>query len=76
MATMAEVPEPKNGSIIKSFSLLDPLTKRSISADGNCAGWGVLSFELLLAPDVTLGICQTSVGFFPKGLHLNLPFFF
>ena len=75
-ATIAAVPEPRKGSRMTSPTLLDPFTTRSINAIGNWAGCDVLSFELLFVPEVTLGICQTSDGFFPSGLHFNFPFFF
>src|SRR3989338_4962090 len=75
-ATIALVPDPRNGSNTIQSGLLETFTIRSISAIGNCAGCGILSFELRFAPEVTFGICQTSVGFLPKGLHLSFPFFF
>jgi hypothetical protein len=56
--------------------LEDARTIRSTTANGNCAGWSVLSLELRCLPVVTFGISQTSDGFFPSGLHLNFPFFF
>ena len=48
---------------------------RSMTASGNWAGCGVRSIELRFFPDVTFGNVQTSVGFFPSGLHFSLPLF-
>ena len=75
-AETAVVPEPKKGSKIKSFSFVEHKTILFIKAIGNCAGCAVLSFELLLLPEVTLGIYQTSDGFLPKEFTLIFPFFF
>src|SRR5205085_11198889 len=75
-AVIAVVPEPINGSRTTSPLLDEARMIRSITETGNCAGCGVLSFEALFFPDVTLGNCHTSVGFLPKGLTFTLPFFF
>jgi len=68
--------EPAKGSNTTSAAFELALTILSTTPRGNCAGWPVLSFDLLSSPVVTLGNSQTSDGFFPSGWQRNLPFFF
>ena len=80
IATSAVVPEPINGSKITSPGFEHALTIRSMTATGNCAGCFVRSGDARCpvnpCPVVTLGNCQTSVGFLPNRFNANPAVFF
>ncbi len=70
MAATRVVPDPANGSRARSPDPEQARTTRSVSASGIWVGCPVRSG--LGRPAATLGMCQTSLGFLPRGAGISL----